>query len=156
MITEHADILSNHALNFIRDEDDTKDLLQHTFLKALDKYETYREDSNLGVWLYWMMRNSYTNDFKKRCACKVLRISVLDVSCVELLAGAALKLSEGVFIKRDIQNAIERISPIYALAFVRHFEGFKYEEIAALMSVPVGMVKRRIHTARVQLQNALH
>lgn len=61
MITKHADLLSSNALKFTRDEDDAKDLLQHTFLTALDKYETYQEDGNLSGWLYWIMRNSYVN-----------------------------------------------------------------------------------------------
>lgn len=156
MMADHAGILSSHALNFTIDEDDAKDLLQHTFLKALDKYETYREDGNLGGWLYWIMRNSYANDFKKRSASKFLRLSFSEVSCAELLPEAALNLSEGAFIILDIQNALKGISPIYAVAFGRHFEGYKYEEIAAFMSVPVGTVKRRIHTARAQLQKALH
>ncbi|WP_316757491.1 RNA polymerase sigma factor [Pedobacter aquatilis] len=156
MLADYADVLSGHALNFTRDEDAAKDLLQHTFLKALDKYETYREDGNLGGWLYWIMRNSYINDFKKMSLSKISGRLVSDVSCAELLPGAALNLSEGTFVQRDIQHALAGISPIYAVAFVRHFEGYKYEEIAASLGIPVGTVKRRIHTARVQLQKALH
>ncbi|WP_316757679.1 RNA polymerase sigma factor [Pedobacter aquatilis] len=89
-------------------------------------------------------------------ASKLLGKSVWDVSCAELLPGASLNLSEGTFIERDIKHAIEGISPIYAVAFLRHLEGYKYEEIAALLSVPIGTIKRRIYTARVKLQKALH
>lgn len=156
MIVNHSDTLSSFALKFTRDEQDAKDLLQNTFLKALDNYEMYREDGNLGGWLYWIMRNTYINDFRKLTASRSSAGLVANICCAELLDVAEFNLIEGAFIKDDIQKAIERISPIYAVAFVRHFEGYKYEEIAASLSVPIGTVKRRIHSARMQLQKALN
>lgn len=45
-VADRASILSGHAFNFTKEEDDAKDLLQNILLKALDNFESYKEGGN--------------------------------------------------------------------------------------------------------------
>jgi RNA polymerase sigma-70 factor (ECF subfamily) len=58
-------------------------------------------------------------------------------------------------ILKDIQNAISSLSRNLRIPFVMAFEGYKYEEIARHMKVPLGTVKIRIHNARKKLKSRL-
>jgi RNA polymerase sigma factor (sigma-70 family) len=50
--------------------------------------------------------------------------------------------------REDINKAIKNLHPAYSVPFLRYFEGYKYNEIAEELDIPVGTVKTRIHVAR--------
>jgi len=56
---------------------------------------------------------------------------------------------------KDIQKAIKNLPEIYEIPFIAHSEGYRYEDISVKLGVPIGTVKRRIHTARHQFKAAL-
>jgi len=147
--------LSSSALKFTRDSDAAKDLLQETMLRALSHADKYIHGGNLKGWLYSIMKNAYINDYKKS-----MKIPVVS-DCPEIghpsamLNCAARNLSERGFLNEDIQKALQRLPNIFSHPFIAHFQGYKYEEIAISLSVPVGTVKRRIHCARKSLKTML-
>ena len=55
----------------------------------------------------------------------------------------------------DLTEAINQLCQEYKTPFMMHFEGFKYEEIAKKLKLPVGTVKSRIHLARKELKETL-
>ena len=73
-----------------------------------------------------------------------------------LAVGAFYNLSENRFSSNDIRHALNSLPLILSLPFIAHFEGYKYDEIALSLSVPIGTVKRRIHSARQRLKLLLH
>ena len=52
----------------------------------------------------------------------------------------------------EIQVAINELSADYREPFSMHVAGYKYEEIAQQLSLPLGTVKSRIYYARKRLQ----
>jgi RNA polymerase sigma-70 factor (ECF subfamily) len=55
-----------------------------------------------------------------------------------------------------IEVAIGQLRPEYrACILLRHVEGRPYEEIAEMLSLPLGTVKTYIHRARNELRQAL-
>lgn len=154
-VADHASVLSGHAFSFTKDEDDAKDLLQNTLLKALDNYETYKESGNFKGWLYGIMKNTYINDYKKLNAHGIPGRLNAELPYAELMMSASVNLCERRFLGYDIKRALMNIDSLYAVPFICHFEGYKYEEIADMLCVPIGTVKRRIHTARTQLKKSL-
>ncbi len=55
-----------------------------------------------------------------------------------------------------IERAIGRLRPEYRACIVlRHVEGYAYEEIAAMLDLPLGTVKTYIHRARNELRGYL-
>ena len=55
-----------------------------------------------------------------------------------------------------IEKAIARLRPEYqSCILLRHVEDKSYEEIAEILSLPLGTVKTYIHRARAELQREL-
>jgi RNA polymerase sigma-70 factor (ECF subfamily) len=55
----------------------------------------------------------------------------------------------------EIQKSLSRLDPIYREPFLMHFEGFKYQEVADKLDLPIGTVKSRIFQARKRLMHML-
>ena len=56
---------------------------------------------------------------------------------------------------KDLIRAINSLDIEYRRPFLMHYQGFKYEEIAEDLSLPLGTVKSRIFFARKQMQSYL-
>jgi RNA polymerase sigma-70 factor (ECF subfamily) len=56
---------------------------------------------------------------------------------------------------QDLQRAIRTLAPEYRVPFLRHHQGYKYQEIADEMRLPLGTVKSRIFFARKQIKEQL-
>jgi RNA polymerase sigma-70 factor (ECF subfamily) len=55
----------------------------------------------------------------------------------------------------EINKAINNLDKTFREPFMMHFSGYKYEEIAEKLKIPMGTVKNRIHVARKTLMAAL-
>jgi RNA polymerase sigma-70 factor (ECF subfamily) len=62
---------------------------------------------------------------------------------------------EGYYSIGEINNNIESFPDEYRIPFSMHLQGYKYEEIAETMHLPIGTVKSRIFLARKRLQQQL-
>jgi RNA polymerase sigma-70 factor (ECF subfamily) len=56
---------------------------------------------------------------------------------------------------KEIIKQIETLDDQYKVPFTRYYNGYKYEEIADEMKLPLGTIKSRIFIARKILMNAL-
>jgi RNA polymerase sigma-70 factor (ECF subfamily) len=67
--------------------------------------------------------------------------------------GSALERTEE---SARLQTALNRLSPEHHQVLVlKDIEGLKYEEIAAILSVPIGTIRSRLHRARLELRELL-
>ena len=55
---------------------------------------------------------------------------------------------------KELHSIMGELDIIYRKPFLMFFEGFKYEEIADSMELPIGTVKSRIHTAILKLNES--
>ena len=62
----HIDSMYNFAYRLTFDEDDSKDLVQDTYLKAYRFIESFQEGTNAKAWLFRILKNSFINDFRKK------------------------------------------------------------------------------------------
>jgi RNA polymerase sigma factor (sigma-70 family) len=151
-----AGSLKPAALNLTRNADDAKDLVQETLLKALSNREKFNAGTNLKAWLYTIMRNTFINNYNKITK----RSSNIDSS--EYLQylnhdDTFVTHNQGTssFVMHDINAAIERLNDEHRKPFMMYYIGFKYLEIAEMLSIPIGTVKNRIHIARKELKQKL-
>ena len=56
---------------------------------------------------------------------------------------------------KEINKAINSFTDEYKVPFSMHVSGYKYEEIAKHLSLPIGTVKSRIFFARKRLKDML-
>ncbi|MDN3585985.1 RNA polymerase sigma factor [Pedobacter aquatilis] len=151
----HAKALLAHALKFTGDLEDAHDLMQDTLMKALRFYDRFEEGTNIKGWLFVIMRNTFINEYRRRAKKQSMVVQTEEISSDQLMVSSAKNTAEGSFAMGDIRKALNRLSEAYRVPFVRYVEGYKYEEIAQELSIPLGTVKTRIHQARVALKKHL-
>ncbi|WP_316807786.1 RNA polymerase sigma factor [Pedobacter agri] len=154
-INVHAKQLLTHALNFTRDEDDAKDLLQETLIKGIRFCGKFDSGTNLKGWLFVIMRNTFINDFNRTRKKKDVISVEEELSSAQLVQSSTRNGCEHNFAMEDIASAMNSIRDEYRVPFQLYFEGYKYEEIAQELDIPLGTVKTHIHQARISLKKCL-
>lgn len=147
--------LRPYALNLTKDLDDANDLIQETMYRALTNREKYTAGTNLKAWLFTIMKNIFINGYRK----KVKRKTILDTTDNDYYINSAQSVikneSESSFVMEDITRAISNLADEFRVPFMMHYRGFKYQEIADELDLPLGTVKSRIFFARKELKDNL-
>lgn len=142
----------NFAYMLTSNRDDAYDLLQDTTLKALDNEDKYAEGTNLKGWVFTIMRNIFINNYRRVSRAATVIDTTDNQYLINLPAEAARETPDGTFTANEITAAINAFSDEYRIPFSMHVAGYKYNEIAEHMNLPLGTVKSRIFFARKKLQ----
>jgi RNA polymerase sigma factor (sigma-70 family) len=152
LLLNNTEFLKPFAVTLTRDSEVAKDLLQETMYRALANKEKYNVGTNIKAWLYTIMRNIFINNYRR----KSKQTTIFDSSPNEFLLNynqvTTTNEAEGALKMKDMQFAIHRLPEIFRNPFLLYFEGYKYHEIADLLTEPLGTIKSRIHFARKLLK----
>ena len=66
MILSHQSFLQQLALKLTRDSEESDDLMQETFFKALKNQDKFQQGTNIKGWLYTIMKNTFINAYRKK------------------------------------------------------------------------------------------
>lgn len=155
LVEKNKQRLNSYAFNFTRDEDEAKDLVQDTLLKAHVYFKKFKTGTNFRGWVYTIMKNIFINNYRRYSRLKEVFIKEDELSSGHLTYSASRNTGELKFVNKDIERAIRSLSEHIARPFLDYFEGYKYHEIAERYNIPVGTIKTRIHQARVALKKQL-
>jgi RNA polymerase sigma-70 factor (ECF subfamily) len=150
----------------VRDRDTSEDLAQDTFVKVLNHIDRYRPEFKFSSWLFKIANNVAIDHLRRRTVDTVslegsryaTTTDQMEATSVRVAASQESPLEE--LESRELGSAIERaiagLRPEYrACILLRHVEDRSYEEIAAMLDIPLGTVKTYIHRARHELREAL-
>lgn len=149
------DNLKNFAYQLTANREDAEDLLQDTTLKALDNQEKYLENVNFKGWVFTIMKNIFINNYRKVVRNQTIIDQTEDLYHLNLPQESGFNTPDGSYSVKEIMKAINSFSDEYKVPFSMHVAGYKYQEIADKMSLPIGTVKSRIFFARQRLQERL-
>ena len=144
--------LLNFAYMLTSNRDDAYDLLQDTTLKALDNSDKYVENTNFKGWVFTIMRNIFINNYRRVARSATVIDQTEDLYHLNLSQDSGIDSPEDSFAAQEITAAINEFPEKYRVPFSMHVAGYKYNEIADEMGLPLGTVKSRIFFARQQLQ----
>lgn len=147
--------LLNFAYILTSNRDDAYDLLQDTTLKALDNEDKYVDNVNFKGWVFTIMRNIFINNYRKVVRASTIIDQTEDLFHLNLPQDSGFDTPEGSFAVKEINEVINSFSDEYRIPFSMHVAGYKYNEIAEEMGLPLGTVKSRIFFARQKLQMLL-
>ncbi|WP_270088946.1 RNA polymerase sigma factor [Sphingobacterium sp. SYP-B4668] len=147
--------LKSFAKRFTKDHEEINDLLQETFLKAVTYFNSFQEGTNLRGWLYTIMRNTFINNYRRMSKGQSFITTEEEISPANLYFSAVHNAGENKFMMEDIQSALKELEEGCYIPFTMYFEGYKYNEIAEYLDLPIGTVKTRIHIARKKLKHIL-
>jgi RNA polymerase sigma factor (sigma-70 family) len=147
--------LKNFALSLTHNGDDALDLLQDTYVKAITYREKFEDSTNLRAWLFTIMKNTFINSYRRAVKTRQIIQTNADLAMARAFKNNHQDITESRLAAKDIINKIENLDDQYKIPFTRYYNGFKYEEIAQEMQLPLGTVKSRIFLARKQLMAAI-
>lgn len=147
--------MMSFALQLTANKEDALDLMQDTTLKVLDNQERFIDNKNFKGWVLTVMRNIFINNYHR----VVLSHTMIDQSAdpynVETVMFSGMDTPEGTSDILEINKAIEELSEEMRAPFALFVSGYKYNEIAEKLDIPMGTVKSRIFVARQLLQEEL-
>ena len=144
--------LLNFAFMLTSNRDDAYDLLQDTTLKALDNEDKYAENTNFKGWVLTIMRNIFINNYRRSVRSATVVDTTDNLYHLNLSQESGFETPEESYGAGEITAAINEFSDEYRIPFSMHVAGYKYNEIADHMNLPLGTVKSRIFFARKKLQ----
>jgi RNA polymerase sigma-70 factor (ECF subfamily) len=157
--------LYNVAYWLARNATDAEDLVQETFLKALRGFDSFEPGSNFKAWIFRILRNTYLTSRSGLAAQRTValedELSHRDGEPALYPEGAIDRETPETNLMRladraALQAAMETLSPpLLEVILLCDVEELKYQEIAAVLAVPVGTVMSRISRARAALRAAL-
>ena len=155
-IVQHISSLERFTRKFTSSQEESEDLVQETILKALTYREKFKPNTNLKGWLYTIMKNTFINNYRKAQRSRTMYDDTDSLYYLNVEDKHTFTNPERTSIYRDIWSNVADIRKEYLEPFVMHTEGFKYEEIAEKLDIPIGTVKNRIFHARKEIQKRLN
>lgn len=149
------DYMRNFALSLTTDLEDAEDLVQDTSLKVLSNRDKFVDNINFKGWVLTIMRNIFINNYHKVVRSQSIIDSGTDLYNVPVMNDGGDTTPEGSMDIKEITFAIENLSDTLKEPFSMYISGYKYNEIADALDIPLGTVKSRIFFARKELQKKL-
>lgn len=151
----HYSPLRGYALKLTQDHEDANDLVQETMLKAFKNKDKFEEGTNLKGWLYTIMKNIFINNYRRMVKGNIFTDDTEGQFYINQASFTAKNEGERNLVMKELNTAIAELADNLKIPFLMSFEGYKYEEIAEQLDVPLGTVKIRIHVARQRLMERL-
>ncbi len=147
--------MMNFALTLTSNREEAKDLLQETTLRALDNKEKYYENVNFKGWVFTIMHNIFVNNYRRVVRSQTIIDQTDNLYHLNMPQDSGFNTPEGSYTIAEIMKVINSFNDDYKVPFSMHVSGYKYEEIAKHLQLPIGTVKSRIFFARKRLQELL-
>ena len=147
--------LLSFALKLTLNRDEAHDLVQDTTLKALKNEEKFVDNANFKGWMFTIMRNIFINNYRKSSRENTIVDSSDDLYRLNLPQDSGLETPDGAFAISEISSIIAGFPDDFRKPFSMHIAGYKYEEIAERLQMPLGTVKSRIFFTRKRLREIL-
>lgn len=147
--------MRNFAFSLTLNHEDAEDLLQDTTLKVLDNRDKFTDNINFKGWVLTVMKNIFINNYRRIVRNQTIIDKTSDLYHLNVSQNSGFESPDGAYAVGEISSTISSFPDEYRIPFTMHVQGYKYEEIAESMHLPIGTVKSRIFLARKRLQSQL-
>jgi len=154
------------VFRMVRDRELAEDLSQETFVKVFNHLDSYNPKFKFSSWIFKIASNLAIDHLRRKEPETVSIDGSRHAETAEQVEATQITVEsqdenpeeylEAKELGEEIERAIGLLRPDYRTAILlRHVEGRPYEEIAEIMSIPLGTVKTYIHRARTELRDTL-
>lgn len=158
----HINSMYNFAYRLTLDADDAKDLLQDTYLKAFRFIDSFQQGTNAKAWLFRILKNSFINDYRKKSK-EPSKVDYQEVETFYNSEDVDRQITPDLRVEAlqdmigdEISIALNSLDVDFRTVIILcDLEGFKYEEMAKILDIPIGTVRSRLHRARNLLKEKL-
>ncbi len=163
LVSKYQRRLMRLLSRYMRDQGEVEDVAQETFIKAYRALPGFRGDSAFYTWLYRIGINTAKN-FLIASGRRVPTATEHDAEEAEAFdEGEQLRdinTPESLLMSKEIAATVNAAmddlpADMRSAIMLREIDGLSYEEIAAIMSCPIGTVRSRIFRAREDIAKKL-
>ncbi len=159
IVNRYKDGLYSFLRQFLNRQDLVEDVFQETFLQLFTSRDSFDDTRPLRPWLFTIAANKAKDALRKWQRTSAIPIGTIadaqDLSFDEVINTLTAseismpheeieKNETALHVGRIIMNMPENLREILILAY---FNKFSYKQMAEILSIPIGTVKSRLHTA---------
>ncbi|MEM6394826.1 MAG: RNA polymerase sigma factor [Bacteroidota bacterium] len=145
-------MLQSFAYNLTKNAEDAKDLYQETAFRAMTNRDKFRMGTNLKAWLFTIMKNIFINNYRKKMKANTIMDNTDNLYYLNSGRQTIENDGDGNILIKELRRMIDQLDDSTRIPFLMHYQGFKYQEIADQLDLPLGTVKSRIFFARKDLK----
>lgn len=145
-------IMHSFAYKLTKNMEDSRDLFQETMFRALKNKEKFRAGTNFKAWMLTIMKNIFINDYRKKMKANTIMDSTDNNFYINSGKNTINNMGDSNIMFDELSNMVDELSDDIRIPFVMHYKGYKYQEIADYLDLPLGTVKSRIFFARKELK----
>lgn len=161
LVERHQHSVYNLVYRLVRDQGVAEELTQDSFVKALGALDGFDPSYRFVTWVLRIAHNTAIDYLRRR------RIPTVPIDgsedqappesvLVDRTQRTPLELAEQADLRRRLDWALSHLRPEYRrLVILRYLEDLSYEEIVAVVGLPLGTVKSHLHRARAELARLL-
>ena len=152
MVDRYKDRLMNVIGRMLSSKEEAEDVVQETFVRVHQHRQSFNFKHCFSTWIYTIALNLARNELRKRRKFKFYDITEMQGNEVEFAVDPKLPSR----LPQVLDKAIRELPEKYKLAFIlRDVQEMPYDEVAKVLSVPLGTVKSRVNRARLMLREKL-
>ncbi len=148
-------LLNSFAYKLTKNSEDAKDLYQETAFRAMSNRDKFRPGTNLKAWLFTIMKNIFINNYRKKVKANTIMDNTDNLYYINSGRNSIENTADSNILIRELKDMIELLDDSTRIPFLMHYQGFKYQEIADHLGLPLGTVKSRIFFARKDLKSQI-
>lgn len=157
LVARHQDRIYTAVTRFCGNPEDAADIVQRAFINAFRKIQEFAGDSAFSTWVYRIAFNQAISFRRENRRTTVSIYAKDDEKAVEpaVESNPSEKL-EGEETQKKVQQALETLEEgDRQIILLKDLQGHSYDDIAAIMQIPKGTVRSRLHRARLELKSRL-
>lgn len=153
---QHLNALHNFAMYLTHNPSEAEDLVQETYLRAFRFSHRFQPGTHLRAWLFQILRNTFLTFYRLRERESAVAEDGVPDWDVPMFHDAPDDAGSALEVHTDLERAMRRLPEEFrTVLLLAEVEGMPLEEVARVMSCPVGTVKSRIFRAKERLRGFL-
>ncbi len=157
---DHTPFLYNVALKYTGNRYDAEDLVQETLYTAYHKFHQLRDSRKFKSWTFTILRNHFLKSQRKNSPFPAAEFEEGIDYLPQLESVATQPDAASMYDQKEesekVQSILNTLPEKYKTVLVLHYmEDNSYQEIAAMLNVPIGTIMSRLSRARQAMKKAL-
>ena len=152
--TKHKAKFLGTAIKLTASKEDANDLMQETFYKAYKNLPSFKTGSNFGAWVSTIMRNTFINDYRIQKRNYSLT-GKINKNKDNIMPQSTSNKGESNQMVAELMDLVNELKEDNKIPFLLHYAGYKYDEIATRLDIPIGTIKSKIFYARKYLKASI-
>lgn len=158
IVERYKNSLYSFLRRFLNRQDLVEDVFQETFLQLFASRDSFDTSRPLRPWLFTIAANKAKDALRKMQRHSSMSIGAIadsgDVSVddvINILASYKITPADEVTMEETARRVREIVADmpenLRGILILAYFEQFSYKHMAEILSIPIGTVKSRLHTA---------